>query len=442
MKFRALMTLFFACLSLSPYAQIGTKIPDSRLPLVTASPRHTQWQEAGYLKFVPQPIYYSLLLNVKDLGAVGDNVADDTAAFQSAISQAAAESALGGFTIVYAPAGTYKITASLSLANDMVLKGAGSTQTTLNILNPTGNCINVSSKHNFAVEDLKLITGTQNSTAIFIFINNSHDGWVRGVETSYAPKNHIRIQQSHNIEVRECYIHHGLNYGGGGNGYGVEFNVESYHCLIENNVFNNLRHAMIHQCDVKWNVFGYNASYNPVRDETPSDWAADMMCHGSWDSNRNPPYENLFEGNIGNHIQCDGYHGPNGPYNTFFRNRAARIGITIDSQTNNQNIANNYVKNLSYTYTLIGYPWSVAGSGHLAGNNRCDQKKLFSGWNTFWRASQDSTYNNDYSYYLTAKPAFMGSLAWPFNAISANNAAANRGYATLAAGWGDYSNQP
>ncbi len=442
MKTRVLLPLFLACLCAYASAQIGTKIPDSRLPLVTSSPRHTQWQDAGSLKFMSSPILYSLLVNVRSLGAVGDGVTDDTAAFQSAISQAAAESALGGFTIVYAPAGVYKITTSLSLCNDMVLKGDGATQTNLNILNPTGNCIAVSSKHNFAVEDLKLTTGQSNTTAYFIYISSSYDGWVRGVEMYMVPKNHVKITSSHNIEVRDCYIHDALSYGSGGYGYGVELDIESYHCLTENNVFRHLRHAMICQNDVKWNVFGYNVSYDPYRDEVPQNWAADMMCHGHWDDARSGPFENLFEGNIANHAQCDGYHGANGNYNTFFRNRCDLIGITIDSQTNNQNMVNGYYKNGDWWYcTFLGYPWCVAGSGHLAKNNKC-MKKITVGWKTYWQDSQDTSYLADYSYYLTSQPAFMSGYAWPFDATSATNPAYSRGNSTVTAGWSGYSSVP
>lgn len=441
MKTRILLPLLLAALCATAMAQIGTKIPDARLPLVTSSPRYTKWQDAGYLKFVPKPILYSLLIDVTTLGAVGDGVTDDTAAFQSALTQAAAESALGGFTIVYAPAGTYKITATLSIPSDTVLKGAGSTQTTLNIVNATGNCINVSSKQNFGIEDLKLTTGTSNTTAYFIYVATSQDGWIRGIETSYVPKNHIRLYKSSYIEVRDCYIHHGLSYGGGGYGYGVELDIETDHCLIENNVLNNLRHSMALQNDVKWNVFGYNASYNPTRTETFPDWAADIICHGHYDAALSGPYENLFEGNMVNHMQCDETHEANGNYNTFFRNRSYLYGVTIGASTSNQNLVNNYLRNYNFLFTIVGNPWAVSGSGHLAKNNRCYQKTLFS-WKTFWKDSQDATYLTDYSYYLTAKPAFLGALAWPFDAYSGTNAAANRGFTTVTAGWSDYSAEP
>jgi hypothetical protein len=60
------------------------------------------------------------VVSVKDFGAVGDGVADDTAAFQAAISSSAN-------IPVYVPAGNYKITSALSLAGrtEFVLVGDG-----------------------------------------------------------------------------------------------------------------------------------------------------------------------------------------------------------------------------------------------------------------------------------------------------------------------------
>lgn len=54
-----------------------------------------------------------LVFDARDFGAVGDGVADDTAAIQAAI--AAADAASGG--VVYLPTGTYKLTSSLIIAS-------------------------------------------------------------------------------------------------------------------------------------------------------------------------------------------------------------------------------------------------------------------------------------------------------------------------------------
>jgi hypothetical protein len=61
------------------------------------------------------------IVSVKDYGARGDGVTDDTAAIQAAIDSSA------GFINVYFPNGTYKITSQITIANDRVmLYGDGS----------------------------------------------------------------------------------------------------------------------------------------------------------------------------------------------------------------------------------------------------------------------------------------------------------------------------
>ena len=57
----------------------------------------------------------------------------------------------------------------------------------------------------------------------------------------------------------------------------------------------------------------------------PSDAAGDLVLHGNY------PYANLFEGNILQNLVVDDSHGLNGPYNTFFRNRADNYGIVMSN---------------------------------------------------------------------------------------------------------------
>lgn len=62
----------------------------------------------------------SLVFNVKDHGAIGNGATDDTAAIQATINLA---SATGG--IVFLPSGTYNLSSSLTLANNITIAGAG-----------------------------------------------------------------------------------------------------------------------------------------------------------------------------------------------------------------------------------------------------------------------------------------------------------------------------
>ncbi|MCX4608725.1 right-handed parallel beta-helix repeat-containing protein [Streptomyces mirabilis] len=65
--------------------------------------------------------------NVRELGAVGDGITDDTAAIQAAID--AVSTAGGG--VVYLPRGTYKLTDALTLKSNVALQGDGIAATVL-----------------------------------------------------------------------------------------------------------------------------------------------------------------------------------------------------------------------------------------------------------------------------------------------------------------------
>jgi hypothetical protein len=83
----------------------------------------------------------SLVLNVRDYGAAGDGVADDTAEIQAAID--AAEAAGGG--LVFMPKGTYLISSALTIqAANVRLEGAGRGVTRLLSNSGTANMIEVS----------------------------------------------------------------------------------------------------------------------------------------------------------------------------------------------------------------------------------------------------------------------------------------------------------
>lgn len=79
-------------------------------------------------------------VSVKDFGAVGDNVSDDLAAFNAAVTHV---KSLGG-GVIYVPTGTYKLSGTLSLTpiagkgfHDIILEGAGCDSSYLNFATAT-----------------------------------------------------------------------------------------------------------------------------------------------------------------------------------------------------------------------------------------------------------------------------------------------------------------
>lgn len=82
--------------------------------------------EAGYRKGrVPFPTY-STQINVKQMGAIGDGIADDSNVFIAALKKCKDRKT------IYIPPGIFKISQILSVEQDQCLiKGAGPTKTTL-----------------------------------------------------------------------------------------------------------------------------------------------------------------------------------------------------------------------------------------------------------------------------------------------------------------------
>ena len=179
-----------------------------------------------------------------------------------------------------------------------------------------------------------------------ISIKNASKCWVRNVESNMTFRSHIDITQSLDIEVRECYLHHSHDYGGGGHGYGVNATRHATSCLIENNIFETLRHAMLVQHGATGNVFAYNYSKDPFWDISTTNIPTDISMHGHY------PSMNLFESNIVHEATFSDFWGPVGPGNTMFRNRVEQSDILVDDHSHLQNIVANELTGGSTTVAI------------------------------------------------------------------------------------------
>ena len=221
--------------------------------------------------------------------------------------------------------------------------------------------------------------------------------WVTSVESYMTNYAHVEISTSTNIYVSGSYFHHAFAYGGDGQGYGAVAQYSSGECLIENTIFNNLRHSMMVQTGANGNVFSYNYSVNPywVQSGFPTNSAGDIVLHGNY------PFANLFEGNSCQNIVIDNSHGINGPYNTIFRNRAALYGIVMNSGAGD---STNFVGN------------DIPNKGFLMGNYILTGNGNFTAFNTVQGTINPSSSGTlaDNSYYLTNAPSyFTTSYHWP-----------------------------
>ena len=161
--------------------------------------------------------------NVKDFGAVGNNTADDTAAFQAALN---AINANGGGCLRI-PKGAYKLTATLTYPNARLkITGDGPTTSVLKPTNTSTNMLTISGNWitltDFSVEPV----GTFTAGYVFEFTTTSGNINIYNV-TTFGGYNIVGFT---GVNAAQTYIigctfnnfrNHGIQYGAGYGGFGV-----------------------------------------------------------------------------------------------------------------------------------------------------------------------------------------------------------------------------
>ena len=198
-----------------------------------------------------------------------------------------------------------------------------------------------------------------------IFFSSAVNCKVECIASKFCNFGHITLEKSSQIEIAGSYFNDAFGFGGGGKAYGVVLQFTSGDCLIYNNVFEKLRHAILLQAGANGNVISYNYSIEPFWSDTalPANSAGDLVLHGNY------PSFNLFEGNVCQQIVIDNSHGINGPRNTFFRNRTELYGIFMNTSpaSDGQNFVGNEITNDGF---LLGN-YALQGTDHFEhGNNQ------------------------------------------------------------------------
>ncbi len=246
---------------------------------------------------------------------------------------------------------------------------------------------------NVGIENLYLEkTVPIGSTVLF---KNTAYSWIRQVESYHTGRSHVEQTRCLKNEIRDSYFHHAFSYGGGGSGYGVECGYHTTGCLVENNIFDSLRHAMIVQMGANGNVYGYNFSRNTLQgdgetDLTP-DISPDISIHGHY------PFMNLFEGNEVEEIGIGDWWGPAGPGNTFFRNRVNLDGVVYWDASHSQNVIGNVISKIQ--------------DQHEIAEDKLEHGNLVAGiinWDP-----EISIKELPKSLYLYTVPGYMHGYVWP-----------------------------
>ena len=229
-----------------------------------------------------------------------------------------------------------------------------------------------------------------------IRVRGSAHLWLVEVESDTTYRSHVSTGTTVACEIRNSYFHHSHDYGGGGHGYGVELGRHTTNCLVENNIFESLRHSMMVQVGANGNVFGYNYSRETVSE---GEWLPpDISVHGHF------PAFNLFEGNVVQEAHISDYWGPSGPGNTLLRNCIENEDLSISDSSHLQNILAN---------DLVGSPANEIDvdssvDGELLHGNHSSE-------GTQWQAGLLQVIPN--SLYVADlhgdAPPFYGEMPWP-----------------------------
>ncbi len=262
------------------------------------------------------------------------------------------------------------------------------------------------------VEDLTIKRLFKAKSGSNIVLRHCSNCWVKGVYSDMTITAHIYLVTACRNEIVNNYFYDSFDHGEGGKGYGIRCEARATDNLIENNIFNHLRHSMVVMLGACGNVFGYNYSKDPFYKSGNNVLFPDISVHGHY------PYFNLFEGNTVQFLLVDNVWGTNGP-NTFFRNRiekdvahylkgSEKYGF-IEVKQNNPN--QNFIGNeLGVTHVRSENPLvihaEIENSTLLHGNYIVES-------NTYQWDENISEREIPASCYLNEKPDWLTGTTWP-----------------------------
>lgn len=130
--------------------------------------------------------------------------------------------------------------------------------------------------------------GTVNN---LIFFRGVIDGWINNVVSKNPSRAHVAVNFSRGCHVSQSFFDNASDHGDGGRGYGVSLANGTVGCLVEDNEFRRLRHAIILNEGTGGNAVVYNHAWDAFHPNFPAGGPPDLLLHG-------PAYGNLFEGNV------------------------------------------------------------------------------------------------------------------------------------------------
>jgi hypothetical protein len=262
--------------------------------------------------------------------------------------------------------------------------------------------------------------------------------WAKGIEDMNWLGEGVAINNSFRIEVRDSYIHDTAWPSPGGGGYAVSLANGSAEALIENNIIMQVNKVMVARSCGAGSVVGYNYTDDGHIGYDPT-WV-EVGINGS---HMVGSHHMLFEGNYSWNYDADNTHGSS-IYHTVFRNHLSGFRRDYTGMSNARTAGLLYG---SWWHSFVGNVMGTAGrmSGWVYENPGVPNWDVVGP--SIWKLGYDPIHweqdpdpkvrstvlregNYDYvtgqvrwdttaqpipnSLYLSAKPAFFGSLTWPW----------------------------
>jgi hypothetical protein len=314
------------------------------------------------------------------------------------------------------------------------------------------------------VEDLYVEKGNGGDSGGNIHFFVSSYSWLKNVESKLSDGTAVAFDSTLRCELRDSYIHTSANPNPGGGGYLVGLNQGAADNLVENNVIWSGNKMIVMRASGGGNVISYNYAQDAFGEGYP-----DFIEVGLNASHMSAAHHELFEGNESFNFDSDAVWG-GAIYITVLRNnftglRTSRPPLVLTDQSNRRAVG---LCKWSWWYSFFGNVLGYEGQAPLFNQQTFAYETVpgvgsASGFDDgtivpMWQLGYNSEDfqelpdpkvlsttirhgNYDYvtnrvvndaavtsqtvpdSLYLTQKPAFFGTNAWPWVNPAATNAA-------------------
>jgi hypothetical protein len=199
------------------------------------------------------------------------------------------------------------------------------------------------------LEDLTLTQDTPDVEFI-IEMDGAQYSWIKDVEIENIQRRGMWVINSLQNEIRECYMHTGIDGYGRDRGYGILLDLHSSNNLVDDNILSTIDGGGVMTAGgASGNVISYNYFHEILFDDPWWLIASPSINHAPH------PKMNLWEGNIAYKAEADIIHGSSS-HNTIFRSQSKGWqSKTITTRNNAIEIAaKNYYMNV--VGSVLGTP--------------------------------------------------------------------------------------